>query len=93
MEWKVKIERKENQRIVVKFNQEAEHLYFYGQYKPHNQEWVTFSENKCKIFDIDANTIQETLLSTYEIMKKRLDKYNEIAEGFTLIKVIEIQEK
>jgi hypothetical protein len=93
MEWKVKIEGKENQRIVVKFNPEVEHLYFYGQYKPHNQNWVVFSENKCDINDVDVKMIKEKLLSTYEVMKKRLDKYNEIAEGFTLIKVIEIQEE
>jgi len=93
MEWKVKIEGKENQRIKVEFNPKEESLFFYGEYKPnpHNLEWKIWSEDKCPM-KTNVETIQNTLLRTYETMKKRIDAYVEIAEGFTLIKVIEIKE-
>jgi len=91
MKWIVKIEEKDNQRIVVEFNPIKELLFFYGQYKPHNKEWMIFSEDSHNIYDVNVEIIQQKLLNTYEVMKKRLDKFDEINEGFTLIKIIEIQ--
>ena len=106
MEWIVKIEGKPNQRIVVRFDPMNELLIFKGQYKPHNQEWVVFSERNQRLFVenpsehivndiilINAERIQDILLHVYDEMKKRLDAYENIAEGFTLIKLIEIKEE
>jgi hypothetical protein len=43
MEWKIKIEGKQDQRIVVKFDSLKEELTFIGQYKV-KMEWFNFSE-------------------------------------------------
>jgi hypothetical protein len=91
MEWIVKIEGKDNQRIQIKFDPKNEEIKFIGQYKPHNKEWVDFSEESYQM-DINLETIQELLFKTYEEMKKRLIAYNDIAEGFKIIKLIEIKE-
>jgi hypothetical protein len=105
MEWIVKIEGKLNQRILVKFDPQNEQLIFIGQCKLHNLQWTNFSQISKSIWiiypDIISNTtsnvglisleiIQNTLSGTYELMKKRYDAYNEIAEGFAHIKLIEI---
>lgn len=93
MKWIVKIDEKKDQRIVVKFAPQSDELVFIGQYRAvgNNLEWFDFSEEKCSI-NIDLETIQNMLLSTYEKMKTRIDAYNNIAEGFSVIKTIEIQE-
>ncbi len=93
MKWIVKIEGKKDQRIVVKFEPKSDELVFIGQYRaiPNNLQWVEFSEERCSI-NVDLEMIQNKLLSTYETMKTRIEAYNNIAEGFTVIKTIEIQE-
>lgn len=108
MEWKVNIEEKPNQRILVRFDALNEYLVFIGQYKPHNKEWVNFSErkqplyvqdttvssineDKMKVMLINVVIIQELILKTYEDLERRLEAYENIAEGFKFIKLIEIQ--
>jgi len=91
MEWKVTIENKPNQRIVVRFVPKEELVYFIGQYKPHNREWVDFSEETYPM-KIDLEEIQKLLSKVYDKMKERLAAYNNIAEGFTIIKEIGIEE-
>jgi hypothetical protein len=102
MEWKIAITDKSNQRIVVRFDPKNELLVFIGQYKPKNRDWVDFvlyekplwSENKDKEeILISAEDIQELLLTTYNTLRKRLDAYENISEGFTIIKEIEIKEE
>ena len=93
MKWIVKIEGEKNQRIVVRFEPKSDELIFIGQYRaiPNNLEWIDFSEEKCSI-NADLDMIQNKLLSTYETMKKRIEAYDNISEGFSIIKTIEIQE-
>lgn len=93
MKWIVKIDGKKDLRIVIKFVPQSDELVFIGQYRAvsNSLEWFDFSEERCSI-DIDLETIQNMLLSTYEKMKIRIEAYNNIAEGFTVIKTIEIQE-
>lgn len=112
MEWIVKIEGKPNQRIVVRFDAMNELIKFIGQYKPHNKEWVNFSEEIKPLWDsdklaetptkdldkielelINVDIIQNTLVRTYENLKRRVEAYEEIDEGFTLIKLIEFKEE
>jgi hypothetical protein len=105
MEWIVKIEGKEvdtdtnrklpipNQRILVKFDPRNDEVKFIGQFKPHkNKEWVDFSEESYST-EINLDTIQELLYKTYQKMKDRISAYNNIAEGFEHIKLIEIKEE
>jgi len=102
MEWKIAITDKPNQRIVVRFDPKNECLIFIGQYKPKNRDWVDFVQFDKPLWSIDkrmtenlvtAKEIQELLLTIYNILKKRLDAYENIAEGFTIIKEIEIKEE
>lgn len=92
MEWKVDIENKPNQRILVKFDPLNELIIFIGQYKPHNKDWIAFSVEEC-VMNIDLEKIQELLYIAYEKMKIRLEAYNNIYDGFSLIKKIEINEE
>ena len=92
MKWIVDLENKPNQRIVVRFDPKSESVFFTGQFKPKNKEWVDFSEESYSM-EIDLEQIQEILAKTYNKMKERLDAYNNIAEGFTLLKVIEIKDE
>ena len=88
MEWIVKIQNKPELRIVVKFDAKQEQLIFTGQYKPHGRNWMDFNEEKYSIYIITAEIIQELLIKIYDKLKKILDAYNEINEGFGLIKLI-----
>ncbi len=92
MEWKVEIENKPNQRILVKFDPQNEKIIFIGQYKPHNKDWVDFSKEDYSM-NIDLEKIQELLYIAYEKMKIRLEAYNNIYDEFSLIKKIEINEE
>lgn len=93
MKWIVKIDGKKDQRIVILFEPQSDELIFTGQYRAVNSslEWFNFSEKRCSI-NIDLEIIQNMLLDTYEMMKIRIEAYNNIAEGFSIIKTIEIQE-
>ena len=91
MRWIVNIEGKKDQRIGVIFNALNEEIVFVGQYKPHNKSWATFSEIKYSM-TIDLMGIQECLVDVYDLMKKRLEAYNNIAEGFTVIKNIQMED-
>lgn len=91
MEWIIKLENKPNLRIRVVFMPMNEALVFYGQYKPYNKEWVNFSEDDCNM-NVDLETIQNTIKKVYDSMKERLDAYENISEGFSSIKLIEIKE-
>jgi len=92
MEWKVEIEGVANQRILVRFDPQAEMVYFMGQYKPKNREWVIFSQEEYSM-NIDLETIQDILGKVVKKMRERLAAYNNIAEGFTLLKTIEVREE
>jgi hypothetical protein len=90
MEWKVSIENKPNQRILVRFDPLNEMVHFIGQYKLHNKEWYDFSKESY-VMDIDLETLQDLMTRVYNKMKKRLVAYDNIAGGFNLIKEIKIE--
>ena len=90
MEWKVTIEGKPNQRILVRFDPLTETIFFHGQFKPHNKEWYDFSIETYPM-DIDLDTLQEMMTKVYNKMRDRLVAYSNVAEGFTAIKEVKIQ--
>jgi hypothetical protein len=90
MEWRVAIEGKPNQRIVVRFDPLNETIHFIGQYKPHNGKWFDFSEETHGM-DIDLETLQDMMTKVYNKMKERLVAYDNVAGGFTVIKEIKIE--
>lgn len=87
MEWFVAIENKKNQRIKVTFLPEEEHLKFTGQYKPHNKAWVDFSTTYTSI-DVNLQDVSIALSDTYELMNKRLEHYDNVSKGFSVITLI-----
>jgi hypothetical protein len=91
MKWTVKIEGKQDQKIVVTFDPKNETLLFTGMYK-YNLEWLVFSEVSTPM-EIDLERIRHTLFLAYEKMKNRIDTYANISEGFEHIKLIEINEE
>jgi len=92
MEWTVNIEGSKNERIKVKFNPKSEEIVFIGQYKPHNRDWVDFSEEIYSM-EIDLPTIQGLLGKTIKTMRERLKAYENISQGFDVIKLIAIKEE
>jgi len=92
MEWKIAITDKPNQRIVVRFDPKNECLIFIGQYKPKNRDWVDFSEEIYSM-EIDLPTIQGLLGKTIKTMRERLKAYENISQGFDVIKLIAIKEE
>jgi hypothetical protein len=100
MEWIVKIEGivddkpavLANQRVMVRFDPINESVLFIGQFKPHNKEWVDFCEESYTM-EIDLEVMQELLLKVVIKMRERLTAYNNLAEGFTLLKVIEVSQE
>jgi len=92
MEWTVNIEGSKNERIKVKFNPKSEEIVFVGQYKPHNRDWVDFSEEIYSM-EIDLPTIQGLLGKTIKTMRERLKAYENISQGFDVIKLIAIKEE
>ncbi len=102
MEWIINIEGKKNQRIVVKFDPLNDCLVFMGQYKPHNKDWVNFTtvstplwyvDEKMQELLISAEQIKTMLSKIYDMMKKTVGAYEEIAEAFPLLKTIEVKEE
>ena len=99
MEWIVKIENKPEQRILVKFDPENESIIFIGQFRPKmknnasvkSYEWIEFSKIIYSM-DIDLDKIQKALFISYEMMNKRIIAFENINEGFNVIKLIEIKE-
>ena len=92
MKWIVKIEGKDDQRIVVLFDPMKEEVVFIGQIKPHNKEWTDFCEERYTM-EIDLEAIQNQLSKVVRIMRARLAAYNNIAEGFSVLKLIAVEEE
>ncbi|MFA5366539.1 MAG: hypothetical protein WC333_01255 [Dehalococcoidia bacterium] len=97
MNWKLKIEKKPNQRIVVKFEPLTEELLFTGEYKPHNREWVIFYQiwRSCwntisppnlpdaTIINADGQ-VERKLITAEEIGEEILKTYNELQKKVDL---------
>jgi hypothetical protein len=98
MEWIIKIQEEvdgkliiiPNLRILVKFEPKNEIIRFVGQLKPHNKEWVELCDATYSM-EINLEQIQNVLLDVIVKMKKIIEAYKNISEGFAVIKVVEFQ--
>ena len=88
MRWIVKIEKRNNERILLKINPMNESIVFFGQYKINNM-WVNFTYDNCDMY-CDLDVIQNKLLNICNVLSKRVDKYNDLEKSFPFIKTIEI---
>ena len=90
MEGKVKIIDEKDQRIRVVFEPMSESIMFYGEARIKNNEWTVFSTFKHEMV-IDLNQIQEKMANVVTLMRKRLKEYNNVNEGFGVIKEVEFR--
>jgi len=95
MEWIVKIEgeHEKTQRIKVVFNPIAEQIYFYGEVKVKATEWAIFSRYIHDGIDITLDQIKQKMEDCVIQMRKRHKAYEEVAQGFTLLKWVGFEEE
>lgn len=89
MKWIIRIEGDINLRIVVNFSPLDESLIFSGHFKPFNKDWIEFTAEKYSM-NIELDKIQDLLFKTFEILKRRVEIFKSLDEGFQHIKLIEI---
>jgi len=102
MEWIIKIEGKNDRRILITLDPLRESIIFTGQFKPKAKDmvssdikngfiWVNISEDLHSM-KIDLNEIQEIITNIYHQMEKRLAVQQDLAEVFNVFKAIKIKE-
>jgi hypothetical protein len=89
MNWKIEIEGKRNQRILVVFDAKNETISFIGQYKPHNQPWEDFSVILSPM-NIDLDVMKEKIFEAYKLLEKRSIVYQDLVNSFSLLKTIQV---
>ena len=93
MEWIVKIEKtpdNENevlQRIRIQFSPMTESIFFYGEARVKNNQWHVFSEETHSMY-ITLNELQECMEKVVLKMRERLQEYENLAKGFTVLKEV-----
>lgn len=91
MEWVVKIENVENQRIRIMFDPLNELVHFRGEYKQKNMKWVVFSIASHNMV-ITLEQLQEKMEEVVSAMRKRIEEYENLAKGFTVLKMVAFEE-
>ena len=91
MEWVVKIENVENQRIRIMFDPLNELVHFRGEYKQKNMKWVVFSIASHNMV-ITLEQLQEKMEEVVSVMRKRIEEYENLAKGFTVLKMVAFEE-
>ena len=94
MEWIVKIEGEEekNQRIRIRFSPITETIFCYGECRVKNNKWDVFSRTTHGM-KISSKELQNLMEETIIIMRKRLEEYNNLNKGFTVLKWIAFEER
>lgn len=97
MEWIVKIEKSvdnENeiaQRIRFVFDPLLEQLYVYGEAKVKNNKWFIFSQISQEM-KVDLEGLQSTMELAVVDMRKRLVEYENLDNGFGVLKWVGFNE-
>jgi hypothetical protein len=89
MEWQVRIEGHNKERILITFEPRREMIFFRGQYSIKNN-WITFSVDAHPM-EIDLETIQSMISKVYDKMNERLKVYLDLDKSFNIIKEITIE--
>jgi hypothetical protein len=99
MEWIVRIEgeNEKKERIKIVFDPMAEQIHFYGEYKTNNKVgsvkdgWVVFSEHVCKM-EIVLNDLKVMMENCVVDMRRRVQEYENLEKGFSVLKWIAFEE-
>jgi hypothetical protein len=92
MEWIVRIEGEENKnkRIKVVFNPLEEKIIFCGEYK-FKTNWNVFSRIIHEKMEISLEEIQEKMEAIVFVMNKRIDEFENLNKGFSVLKWIALK--
>jgi len=91
MEWIVKLTGESNQRIKIRLKPTEELLFIEGEFKPHNKEWVVFSTLSYNM----VITLEELTVHMEDVVNKmrtRIKEYNNLNNGFKVLKEVEFVE-
>lgn len=94
MEWIVKIEQTEEevpQRVKVIFDPMSEKIHFYGEARVKFNRWIVFSEF-IHPMEISLPQLQEKLEQAVVTMRKRLEEYENLDKGFSVLKKVGFEE-
>ena len=100
MRWYIKITQKEDekkQRIEITFDPLNEKIRIYGQTKVDNRSgdygdgWVIFSQDQ-HAMEISLPELQEIMEKIIVKMNNRLEEYENLAKGFSVLKEIGFEE-
>lgn len=103
MEWKVKIEDEKKQRIRFEFVPLEEELRVYGEYQIGGNQWEVFSEAVKKFVSefegekthdkIQLKDLQELMERVVIDMRPRIEEYENLNKGFTVLKEVAFKEE
>lgn len=85
MEWIVKIEEEDKQRIRIIFDPINEKICLFGEARVKNNKWFIFSRDEHDM-EITLEQLQEKFESVIVLMKKRLVEYENLNKGFSVLK-------
>lgn len=93
MKWIIKLEDRPLERILVKFHPLLNVVEFIGQYKVNNI-WTDFSLVSVddNLDNMDLTVIQDKISLVYDDMKNKIDIFTNLNNGFSLLKIIEIDD-
>lgn len=91
MNWIIKIENEPKQRIKVTFLPLAEIVTITGEFKSKN-DWVVFSSRNHNM-KIDLEQLQIEMSRVVEEMRKRINEYENLNKGFSVIKEVAFDEE
>ena len=84
MEWKVKIEEEDKQRIRIKFYPEFERIVFFGEARVNNK-WSIFSKKSHNMI-ITLDELTKMMEDVIVLMQKRLLEYENLNKGLKVLK-------
>jgi hypothetical protein len=96
LEWIVQIEideeEEKKQRIRIVFNPLLENIILFGECKVKNNEWTIFSQDFHRM-KITLEQLQDKMNIVVRDMRKRLEEYENLAKGFTVLKWVAFEEQ
>ena len=90
MEWKISVENKNNQRILVRVFPKYNSIGFIGQHKLKNGAWIDFCTERIEL-ETNLDTVIVALEKIMIRLQDKSDKYENVCEIFKNIKMVEFK--